>query len=334
MPLTLSLEQVEAAARQMLSASGANQTQAAAVARSIREAEAEGIRGIGLGYVPYYCQHLKVGKINGAATPIVTHPLPALIKADAADGFAHTAFEAGEQALINAAQHNGIALMGISNAYACGVLGYFTGRLARAGLISLMTANASSTMAPWGGKTPFFGTNPWSFAAPRIGEPLIIDSSSSATAFVNLANAASANAPIPSTWALDENGQPTTDANEAMAGSIAPAGGHKGAALALMVDVLAAGLTGANWSYCASSLGDDVGGPPRLGQTLIAIRPEGLGQTGHAQRLEDMLIAMTQEPNTRVPGDKRHTARAHADAHGVEVDDVLAGQLRELGALV
>ncbi len=90
-----------------------------------------------------------------------------MVQVDAADGFAHPAYEAGEAALVEAAGSQGIALLGITNAYACGVLGYFTARLARQGLVALMFANASSTMAPWGGKTPFFGTNPWSCAAPR-----------------------------------------------------------------------------------------------------------------------------------------------------------------------
>ena len=131
-----------------------------------------------------------------------------MVQVDAADGFSHPAYEAGEAALVAAAQAQGIAMMGITNAYACGVLGYFTARLARQGLVALMFANASSTMAPWGGRKPFFGTNPWSMAAPRTGDPLIIDSSSSATAYVNLATAAAAGRPIPPHWALDAEGHP------------------------------------------------------------------------------------------------------------------------------
>lgn len=334
MTQTLTLDDVERIATGALTACGASDTQAGAVARSIRAAEAEGTRGIGLGYLPYYCQHLKVGKIDGTATPVVTAPVPALIRVDAADGFAHPAFEAGKDALTAAAQAQGIALMGITNAYACGVLGYFTDALAREGLMALMVANASSTMAPWGGKTPFFGTNPWSFSAPRSADPLVIDSSSSATAFVNLANAAAAGEAIPDTWGLDDRGHPTTDPNAAMAGSIAPAGGHKGAALALMVEVLAAGLTGANWSYDASSLGDDEGGPPRLGQTIIAIRADGFGAGDHLTRIERMLTDMTAEDGTRVPGDRRHTNRKRIAREGVRIDADLAARLTALGATV
>ena len=218
--------------------------------------------------------------------------------------------------------------MGITNAYACGVLGYFTSRLARQGLVALMFANASCTMAPWGGRRPFFGTNPWSMAAPRLGAPLVIDTSSSATAYVNLAQAARTGAPIPPHWALDAEGQPTTDAQAALAGSIAPAGGHKGSALALMVEVLAAGLTGAHFSHQASSLGDDLGGPPRLGQTLIAIEAGG---HDFALRIESLLEDMAAEPGVRIPGDRRNTNRRRTEAEGVPVDDGLVAQLRALG---
>jgi (2R)-3-sulfolactate dehydrogenase (NADP+) len=192
-----------------------------------------------------------------------------------------------------------------------------------------MFANASSTMAPWGGKTPFFGTNPWSMAAPRQGAPLILDSSSSATAYVNLAKAAAKGEALPPGWALDAEGRPTTDADAALKGSIAPAGGHKGGALALMVEVLAAGLTGAHFSHQASSLGDDLGGPPRLGQTLIAIQP---GQAGFAARIEELLADMSAQPGVRIPGDRRHANRQRILREGVAVDDALLAQLRALGA--
>ncbi len=334
MPKTLTLDDVERIARACLMASGATALQAEPVARSIRDAEAEGTRGIGLGYLPWYCGHLRVAKIAGAAIPHVTQPAPGTVLVDAADGFAHPAYEAGEPLLIAAAQAQGIALMGISNAYACGVLGYFTGRLAAKGLLALMFANASATMAPWGGRTPFFGTNPWSMAAPRDGAPLIMDSSSSATAFVNLATAARTGAPIPAHWALDSEGRPTTDAAAGMAGSIAPSGEHKGSALALMVEVLAAGLTGAHFSYAASSLGDDLGGPPRLGQTIIAIRADSLGQTGVTARIETLLGEMGAQEGVRIPGDRRHANRALTGAQGVEIDDDLANTLRNLGAQV
>jgi (2R)-3-sulfolactate dehydrogenase (NADP+) len=327
--MQISLDHAEQIATKALIRAGANHTQASAVARSIRAAEAEGTRGIGLGYLPWYCQHLRVGKIAGLVTPAATQPHPGVVTVNAMGGFAHPAYEAGEGPLIAAAQAQGIAILGVSNAYACGVLGYFADRLARAGLVSITTTNASSTMAPWGGKTPFFGTNPWAFGAPRDGDPLVIDASSSATAYVNLASAAAQNHPIPAHWALDADGQPTTDAATGLKGSIAPAGGHKGSALALMVEVLAAGLTGANWSYQASSLGDDTGGPPRLGQTFIAIDP-GAMAPDFVPRIEAMLTAMLDQDGVRLPGARRHTNRINAIKQGVTLTDAEAKTLSGL----
>ncbi len=329
--MILTLDAVESLAHDCLHASGASALQAGAVARSIRDAEAEGTRAIGLGYLPWYCGHLGVGKIAGSAVPVVRQPAPGVVQVDAADGFSHAAFEAGEAALIAAADSQGIAMLGITNAYACGVLGYFTARLARRGVVAMMFANASSTMAPWGGRMAFFGTNPWSMAAPRNGEPLILDSSSSATAFVNLANAAAAGDPIPPHWALDADGVPTTDAQKALAGTILPAGGHKGSALALMVEVLAAGLTGARFSHQASSLGDDHGGPPRLGQTLIVLKP---GEKGFADRIDGLLADMAAEPGVRIPGDRRHANRRQTEASGIVIDEALQNQLRSLGGRI
>jgi len=328
----LTLDQVFQVARESLVESGASLEQADPVARSIRDAEAEGTRSIGLGYLPYYCQHLKIGKIDGAAKPVVLQPLPASIRIDAANGFAHPAYEAGEAQLLSVAREQGIALMGISNAYACGVLGYFTRRIANAGLVAIMTTNSSAAMAPWGGNIPFLGTNPWSFAAPREQTPLVIDSSSTATAYINVANAAAEGQSIPADWALDKEGHPTTDPNAGLAGSIAPAGGHKGAALALMVEVLSAGLTDSNWSYRASPLGNDQGGPPQLGQIVIAIRPDGLGATNLSQRLEEMLVDMTAQQGVRVPGDRRQSNRDNSERDGVSVDSTLWTQLQALGA--
>lgn len=323
----LTLEAVETLAYACLTESGASPTQAGAVARSIRDAEAEGTRGIGLGYLPWYCGHLRVGKIAGHAVPALRRAAPGKVMVDANDGFAHPAYEAGEAALVEAARSQGIAMLGIRNAYACGVLGYFTARLARQGLVAMMFANASATMAPWGGRKPFFGTNPWSLSAPRAGAPLILDSSSSATAYVNLATAAAREEAIPPHWALDAEGRPTSDAQAALGGTIAPAGGHKGSALALMVEVLAAGLTGAQFSHEASSLGDDLGGPPRLGQMLIAIDP---GEAELAGRLEGLIAMMQGQVGVRIPGDRRHAHRQRAEVEGVMVDDMLLGRLHGL----
>ena len=328
MPVTLSLQEVYELSRAALMACGANEANAESVARSIREAEAEGIRNVGLAYLPHYCEHALCGKVDGQAQPELRQTAPAALLVDAKHGFAHAAYEAGEAALLSLARSQGLAAMGLANSYASGVIGYFAGRIAQQGLIGLAFTNASASIAPWGGTKPLFGTNPIALGVPRAeGPPIVVDQSSSTTARVNVVHAAQRGESIPNTWALDADGRPTTDPNEGLKGSIAPLGGYKGAGLALLVEVLAAGLVGANWSFQASPLGNNEGGPPNIGQLFIAIDSGLFGAEAFGDRLETLVAAIRAQEGTRLPGDGRHRARRKAEAEGISLDEALHARM-------
>jgi (2R)-3-sulfolactate dehydrogenase (NADP+) len=204
------------------------------------------------------------------------------------------------------------------------VLGWFVERLAREGLVAIMFANSSSLMAPYGGTAPFFGTNPIAWAAPRKnGPPVVADLSSSAVAWVTVNAAAQAGESIPLGWALDSAGQPTTDPVAALAGSMAPAAGHKGSALALLVDLMSGGVADSNFSFEASGFGGNEGGPPNVGQVILAIDPSATMGTSFTDRIETDLQAMTAQPGVRLPGDRRLAHRARAEREGVQVPDEL-----------
>ena len=153
----------------------------------------------------------------------------------------------------------------------------------------------------------------------------------SATAYVNILDAASAGREIPLGWGLDADGNSTTDPHHALGGTVAPLGGAKGFGLGLMVEILAAGLSDANWGIDASDFGDDVGGPPGVGQAFIAIDPlrRSPGFTVHLERLCEALL---REPGVRLPGDRRVEARAAAEAQGVDVPDALVELITNLPA--
>jgi (2R)-3-sulfolactate dehydrogenase (NADP+) len=324
MPTKLSLVDVEQLALQILQASGATGTQAGPTARSIRDAEADGIRNVGLAYLPSYANHVACGKVNGSAVPTVSQPRSALVSVDANHGFAHPAFVAGQAVLVDATRAAGVAIMSVAHSYSAGVVGWFVEALANEGLIAMMFANSSAVMAPWGGSQPFFGTNPIAYAVPRKdGAPLVADLSSAAVSWVTLNDYAQAGKAIPSTWAFDADGTSTTDAKVGLAGTIAPSGGHKGSALALLVDLLAGGLTGSSFSSEASSFGDDTGGPVNVGQLLIAIDPGPLAGSSFTRRVETELATMTSQPGVRLPGANRTAHRAIADRDGVVVPDEL-----------
>ncbi len=322
--IILSLDDVETLARRVLVASGASPLQAGATARSIRDGEADGIRNVALGYLPTYADHLACGKVMGGAVPVLTRPRPAVVAVDARHGFAHPAFELGAPMVGEVARSLGIGLLTIAHSYSAGILGWFVERIADDGLVALMFANASSTMAPWGGKAPFFGTNPIAWGVPRVsGAALVADLSSSAVAWVTVNDAAASGRPIPLGWALDADGEPTTDAAAGLTGTIAPSGGHKGSALALLVDLLAGGLTGSSFSFEASGFGGNAGGPPDVGQTFLVIDPSPTAGPGFADRVEAELVAMTAQPGVRLPGARRIANRALAEESGVEVPDKL-----------
>jgi (2R)-3-sulfolactate dehydrogenase (NADP+) len=333
MPTTLTLDEVEALSFRMLTASGASTAQARPTARSIRDAEADGIRTVGLSYLPTYCDHVACGKVVGDAVPSLTQPRPGTVVVHAHHGFCHTAYEVGEAPLVAAARANGIAVLAITHSYSAGVLGWFVERLARQGLVALMFANSSSLMAPHGGTRPFFGTNPIAWAAPRAeGEPVVADLSSSTVAWVKVNAAAQAGEPIPLGWALDAQGNPTTDAIAALAGSMAPAAGHKGSALALLVDVMSGGVAGSNFSFEASGFGGTEGGPPDVGQVVIAIDPTATMGDGFLARLETEFATLAGEPGVRLPGDRRLSERATSARDGVTVPDDLMDVLTEYAA--
>jgi (2R)-3-sulfolactate dehydrogenase (NADP+) len=322
----LSLDDVLDIATRMLRSSGATPLQADSTARSIRDAEADGLRTIGLSYLPTYCDHLACGKVVGDAVPTVTRPRAATIVADARNGFCHPAFEVGLDPLVEATRACGVGVLAITHSYSAGALGWFVERLAAAQLVAVMFANSSSLMAPAGGRRPFFGTNPIAWAAPRRDHPPVVaDLSSSAVAWVRVNAAAQAGEPIPLGWALDADGQPTTDARAALAGSMVPAAEHKGAALALLVDVMSGGVAGSNFSFEASDFAGTVGGPPDVGQVVLAIDPTATMGDSFVDRIEHVLRALSDEPGARLPGDRRLQHRRAASSEGVEVpDDLMA----------
>jgi (2R)-3-sulfolactate dehydrogenase (NADP+) len=328
----ISLSDVHDLASAALRAAGARESTAEIVAQSIMDAEADGIRLIGLAYLPTYCRHLEIRKVDGQALPVIHRVGPAGLIADAKNGFCHAAFVAAENDLMEMAREQGIAGLGINRSYASGVIGWFCERIANAGLLGITVTNASPTMAPYGGHAPVFGTNPIAIGVPRAeGPPLVIDTSPAATTRLEIKRRAAEGELLPLGWGLDASGHPTSNAEAVLdGGTVAPLGGHKGAALALMIEVLAAGLSGARWSFEASDLGDEEGGPPEIGQFFIAVDPVRFAGTGFFQRIEVLLGQILQQEGTRLPGDRRLRHRDMAAVEGVAVPESLFAELERL----
>ena len=324
---TITLEDIYDLSFSALVACGASEVNANPVAESIRDAEADGIRNVGLAYLSHYCEHLLCGKVKGDVEATWQQVGAAAIQVDALHGFAHSAFSRIRNDFVDLVRQSSVGTLAIMHSYAAGVIGWYVEQLANDGLIALAFANSPPAIAPWGGKQAFFGTNPLAFAVPRANNPpLVIDQSSSTTAKVNVVNAAIAGEPIPDNWALDQDGNPTTDARAGLAGSMSPSGGYKGVSTAMIVDLLAGGLTGSSLSHSAAPFGDNSGGYPNVGQLFLAFDPNRFSDD-FSERSEAMFSAMLAQKGVRLPGERRLKHRLRVQTEGVSVPQSLLDKL-------
>lgn len=321
----MNFDEFESLAFRALVAAGTTDDNARTLAHATAATEYDGISSHGLAYIPIYCEHVGCGKVNGQAVPILTRPAPSVINVDAATGFAHPAIDLGFQSLISLAKEQGIAALSIKNSYNCGVLGYHTRRLAENGLLAIGFTNSPASIAPAGCRKPLVGTNPFSLAAPdeQGGAMVLIDQSASVIAKSEVMKHARENRPIPAGWALDAEGQSTTNPELALKGSMAPSGGYKGVGIALMVEIMAAAMTGATLGKDASPFSGTQGGPPKTGQFFLAIHPNITSNNAFASQLKALVDQMHSEPGVRVPGNGRKAAQKRAHASGVEVNPAI-----------
>ncbi len=328
----LSLEEARSLISRALAASGAAPKNAASVARALVAAEADGQIGHGLSRVPSYVAQLRAGKVDGRASPSVERIAPAVLRVDAGFGFAYPAFDRVIEDLPPIAGETGIALAAIVRSHHFGQAGAHCERLAERGLVALLLGNTPKAMAPWGGRAPLLGTNPIAFAAPMPegASPLVIDLALSRVARGKILAAGRAGEPIPEGWALDKEGQSTTDPQAALAGTMLPIGEAKGAALALMVEIMSAALAGAHFGFEASSFLNADGPPPDVGQTVVAIDAARVSGGIFAERMATLATAFATEPGVRLPGSRRLWARAKAAREGLRVPPSLLAEIRAL----
>ncbi len=328
----LSLAQAEALARDALAAAGAAPGMAAATARALVAAEAQGQAGHGLSRVPQYATFLKNGRAAGDAAPRVIAERGGVALVDAGHGLAFPALDLAVREAAARAKSHGVALVGLTNSQHSGAMGLLVEALARQGLVALAFTNSPSAMPVPGGRRPLMGTNPIAAAFPRRdAAPLVVDLALSEVARGKIMVAAKAGKRIPEGWAIDAEGRPTTDPNAALGGAMLAMGGTKGALLALVVELLCVALTGAAFGFEADSFFQDEGNRPRLGQALLAIDPGALaGQSAYLERVETLISAMLADDGVRLPGSRRAALTEAAATEGLDLPDALVDRLRDL----
>lgn len=336
-PVRLTLDEAERLAFDALRTNGTLEAAARATARALVAAEADGQAGHGLSRVPSYALQARSGKVNGAAVPLAVRVASGALRIDAGLGFAYPAIDLAIAELVPLARVQAIAVAAIHHSHHFGQVGAHAERLAQQGLVALIFGNTPKAMAFWGGRKAMLGTNPLAFACPWFapdgepaGAPLVIDLALSVAARGKIVAAQKANRSIPADWAVDATGQPTTDPGAALAGTLAPIGGAKGGALALMVEILGAALTAGAFGWEASSFFDAEGKPPDMGHLFIAIDPGPVSGDGFGARMTTLAQAIANDPSVRLPGSRRIANRARALREGVTIDRSLHAEIRSL----
>jgi (2R)-3-sulfolactate dehydrogenase (NADP+) len=330
------VSELTALATRALERAGAGTGMAEVTARALVAADAQGLASHGVARVPQYAAHLRLGRVDGNAVAKVVRARGGAVLVDAADGLAFPACALAVAEAIARAREHGVAFAGVTNSHHFGAAAHHIEPVAAAGMVGLAFGNSPSAMPAWGAHGPakraIFGTNPIAAVFPRRrAPPLVIDLSLSEVARGKLMVAAREGKPIPSGWALDRDGNPTTDPKAGLEGIMLPAGGVKGAMLALVVELLCCALTGAHMGFEADTFFSEAGNRPKIGQAFLAIDPGALaGHDVFDERVETLVATMVRDPEVRLPGARRQSLAERAAREGVEVPQPVLDQIRQL----
>lgn len=326
------VDELQALLQRIFIRHGTSAEVAGILSRNVAEAQRDGADSHGVFRMPGYVSTLASGWVDGKAVPEVKDAAPAFISVDAKNGFAQPAHMAARELLLGKVRSQGIALLSIHDSHHFAALWPDVEPYAEQGLVALNFVNSMACVVPHGGRNALFGTNPIAFAAPRQGaEPLVFDLATSAMAHGDIQIAAREGRQLPPDHGVDGQGNPTTDPRAILeGGALLPFGGHKGSAFSMMVELLAAALTGGNFSFDFTWDQHPGAQTPRTGQLLIVIDPSKGAGANFAQRAERLVQAMREAGQERLPGARRHRQRRESLSLGVALSNSDYAMLREL----
>lgn len=311
---------------------GTSATVARVLADNCARAQRDGSYSHGVFRIPGYLASLASNWVDGHATPVVEDVASGFVRVDAANGFAQPALAAARDVLVKKARSAGIAVMAIRNSHHFAALWPDVEPFAEEGLVALSVVNSMTCVVPHGAQKPLFGTNPIAFAAPCAdSHPIVFDLATSAIAHGDVQIAARKGHLLPVGMGVDKGGDPTQDPKAILdGGALLPFGGHKGSALSMMVELLAAALTGGNFSFEFDWSKHPGAQTPWTGQLLIVIDPTKSGANSFAQRSAVLVGQMHAVGLERLPGDRRFNQRAKSLKDGIVL---AADELAKLRAL-
>ncbi|AZC26896.1 MULTISPECIES: Ldh family oxidoreductase [Pseudomonas] len=331
--INLSLDQAFRLSNDVLANNGFCAAHAQAIARTITRGQADECHSHGLYRLLVCVKSMREGQVDPQALPTVTERSAAIVAADAHRAYSLLAFQTALPLLVQKARQVGVAAMVINNCFHFSALWPEIEAVTEHGLAALALTPSHSWVAPAGGSKPVFGTNPIAFGWPRVGHnPFVFDFATSAIARGDIELHRRANRPLPEHCAVDDQGQPTTDALAAMSGAMLTFGGHKGSALAAMVELLAGALINDMTSMESMAFDNGVGATPLHGELILAFDPQlfanGNAEEG-ARRAEEMFAAIVDQ-GARLPSQRRYDARRRSEEQGVFIPRALYEDILKL----
>ena len=314
-------------ATELLVAAGMDSAKAATSAHAIVASDRWGIGSHGLMRLPFYLDRLKAGGINPKAELKKITDLPGLVIFDGEDGLGHWQIQHAAQLAAERAKVNGIAAVGVGRSSHCGALGIYVWPMIDAGLVGIAFSTGPAVMPPTGGNQPLLSTSPLAAGIPT-NPPTVVDLATSAVARGKIQAKAQAGAELEPGWAFTKDGAPTTDAKEALAGMLAPLGGAKGYALAVLVESLTGVLIGPTLSKNIPDMfnHDFDSAPQEIAHFVIAIDASKLSVDGENNRLADF-AGEVNSAGGRLPGSNRVNPGKLNLSDEITITDSVAAQL-------
>lgn len=333
----VAIDDLEVRIRAIFVRAGMNDVQAGALARVIAAGERDACKSHGIYRIEGVLRTLKAGKVKGDALPEITAGgASAIVRVDARGGFANPAFELGLPLLVERAGDLGLAALVVNDCTHFSALWPEVEAVTGHGLAALVMCPSYASVAPAGGIRPLLGTNPFAFGWPRPGrDPYVFDFATSVAARGEIELHRRAGKPLPEGWALDGDGQPTTDPEAALAGAMLPFGGYKGSAIGTMIELLAGVMIGDLTSPEVLSLLGTTSLAPFHGELILALSPAkfAAGRPGDPFLRAETLFEAIKGQGARLPSERRFAARARAQAEGVPLSEAEVAQLDRFLAL-
>ena len=307
----LTLDEIYNLAFKVLTDNGCDEFNAKNVAETVTNAERDGSVSHGLFRIPGYIASLKSNKVKKDARPSNIFLTQNAIRVEGDYGFAPSAIKVGMPALIETTNKHGVGVLTITNTHHFAALWHETEALAENNLIGIACTAYKPSVAPAGAKKPLFGTNPISFAWPRKNKtPVVYDMATSTMAMGEVQVAARDGHKVPFGTGLNKNGDKTDNPSEiANGGVLLTFGDYKGSAIAMMIELLAAGLVGDLFSFEAKEADNNDGGPARGGEFIMALSPKLIAGDNWNEHAEKFFEQMKSLDGVRLPGERRHKNR-------------------------